>query len=331
MADRFELSYIYARVCGAMNRSWAGSRSAELVRQTRLSDLWRILFDDASPSLPERSLLGATEERLVKRSLEEFHKLADELQRDEPFFLALRRKAEFARVKRILLAVKDAEPACPPSEDPSLPDGFLAGAYPRLEEMFAEGRYSWIDGESALELSAAENRLDRQYYEELWTAASLLPRPRRAGLPRMLGLEIELENVVWALRLARYYAMPAEMVKPLLVSIPDVDVTGAAMEALGFRMDKRQDWDGWKYEFLVDGPAEPWALDVRAVETGARRYLYKKARLALHMNPSSYAPLYCFFKLKELETAVVIGIAEGIHLGASAEELASFALAGGVQ
>ena len=331
MADRFELSYIYARVCGAMNRSWAGPRSAELVRQTRLSDLWRILFNDASPSLPERFLLGVVEERLVKRSLEDFRKLADELQRDEPFFLALRRKAEFARVKRVLLAVKDAEPSCPPSEDPSLPDGFLAAAYPGLEAMFAEGRYSWIDNESIENLPAAENRLDRQYYEELWAAASSLPRPRRSGLPAMLRLEIELENVVWALRLARYYAMPAEMVRPLLVSLPDVDVTGAAMAALGFRMDRRQDWDGWKYEFLVDGPAEPWNLDVRSVETGARRYLYKRARLALHMNPSSYAPLYCFFKLKELETAVVIGIAEGIHLGAPAEELASFALAGGIQ
>ena len=331
MADRFELSYIYARVCGAMNRSWAGPRSAELVRQTRLSDLWRILFNDASPSLPERSLLGVVEERLVKRSLEDFRKLADELQRDEPFFLALRRKAEFARVKRILLAVKDAEPSCPPSEDPSLPDGFLAGAYPRLGEMFAEGRYSWIDEESVEDLPAAENRLDRQYYEELWAAASSLPGPRRAGLPPMLRLEMELENVVWALRLARYYAMPAEMVRPLLVSLPDVDVTGAAMEALGFRADRRQDWTGWKYESLVDRPAEPWALDVRSVETRARRHLYGKARLALHMNPSSYAPLYCFFKLKELETAVVIGIAEGIHLGAPSDELASFAVAGGVQ
>lgn len=331
MADRFELSYIYARVCGAMNRSWAGPRSAELVRQTRLSDLWRILFDEASPSLPERSLLGAAEARLVRHSLEEFRKLADELQRDEPFFLALRRKTEFARVKRILLAVKDAEPACPPSEDPSFPDGFLAGAYPRLGEMFAEGRYSWIDEGSVENLPAAENRLDKQYYTELWTAAASLRRSRRAGLPRMLRLEIELENVVWALRLARYYAMPAETVRSLLVSLPDVDVTGAAMAALGFRMDRKQDWEGWKYAFLVEGADEPWALDVRSVETGARRYLYRQARLALHMNPASYAPLYCFFKLKELETAVVIGIAEGIHLGAPAEELASFALAGGVQ
>lgn len=331
MADRFELSYIYARVCGAMNRSWAGPRSSELVRQARLSDLWRLLFDDASPALPERSLLGVTEQRVVRRSLEEFRELADKLQRDEPFFLALRRKSEFARVKRILLAVKDAEPACPPSEDPALPESFLSPAYPKLDAMFAEGRFSWIDNETPDDLPAAENRLDRQYYEELWNAGKALPRSRRAGLPGMLELEIELENVVWALRLARYYAMPAEMVQPLLVSIPDFDATSAAMEALGFRMDRRQDWVGWKYEALIDGVGEPWNLDVRSVETQARRHLYRRARLALHLNPTSYAPLYCFFKLKELETAVVIGIAEGIHLGAPPGELASFALAGGIQ
>ena len=48
------------------------------------------------------------------------------------------------------------------------------------------------------------------------------------------------------------------------------------------------------------------------------------------MHPGSYAPLYCFFKLKELETAMVLGIVEGVHLGAPAEEMESFALAGGL-
>ena len=257
MADRSELSYIYARVCGALNRSWAGPRSAELARQTRLSDVWRLVFGDASPALPERALLGAIEERIVRHSLEEFRGLADRLQRDEPFFLALRRKSEYARVKRVLLAIRDAEPSCPPSEDPALPEGFLPSAYPDLRRMFSEGRYSWIDEEVARDLPAAENRLDRQYYRELRDSCEALSRSRRAGLDSVLTLEMELENVVWALRLSRYYSMPGEMIGPLLVSIDGLDLSSAALAATAFRMDRRQDWEGWKFEALVNGGGEP--------------------------------------------------------------------------
>jgi hypothetical protein len=329
MADRFELSYIYARVCGALSRSWAGPRSAELLRQGRPSDLWRSLFNDSPPLLPERSFVAELEARVVREAFEEFRLYADQLQQDEPFFLATRRKAEFARVKRVLLAVRDADSSCPPCDDPKLPEGFKPAAFPRLEAMFAGGSYSWITPAALDDLPAAENRLDRQYYAELWEALKTVPASRAAGLRRFLALEIELENVIWAIRLSRYYAMGPEAIKPLLVSVDGLDLSSMALAAAGFKIDRRQDWDGWKYAAYLKGGGEPWSIDVRALEAGLRKLLYRKARLTLHLNPASYAPLYCFFKLKEFETAVVLGIIEGVHLGAPAEEIAAFALAGG--
>lgn len=331
MADRFELSYIYARSCGSLKRSWGGPRSAELIKLGRLSDVWRALFKDASPALPENSLLEAIEQRVVKESLDDFTKLAASLRTDEDFFIALRRKVEFARVKRVLLAVRDAEAHCPQSDDPDLPEGFDSSAYPRLEAMFARSRYSWIGKATLDDLPAAENRLDRQFYTELWQSLSSVPARRRDGIKSLLALEIELENVVWALRLSRYYAMAPEIISGLLVRVPGFDVTSAALAGASRKLDRRSDWEGWKYEFLITKAGEPWSLDVPALEIEARRYLYRKLRHALHLNPFTYTPLYCFYKIKEYEVAVLLGVIEGIHLGAPPEEIAAFALAGGGQ
>lgn len=329
MADRFELSYIFARVCGAQSRSWTGTRALGLLNAGKLSELWRILFPDPPPALPEIALLGAIESRIVSESLGEFRKLADNLHKEEPFFLALRRKVEYARVKRILLALRDGEATCPPCDDPALPEGFDAAAFPDLAGMFGESRYSWLDADALLNLPSAENRLDRQYYEELWASLSSVPASRKAGLKKLLGLEIELENVVWALRLSTYYSMDSNGIRPLLVDLPGLDVTSAALDGVRRKFDKRSDWQGWKFERLLAKEGESWSLDVRSLETEARRFLYSRLRLALHMNPMSYAPLYCFYKMKEFEASVLLGVAEALHLGAKPEELESFVLAGG--
>ncbi|MBL8967521.1 MAG: V-type ATPase subunit, partial [Spirochaetaceae bacterium] len=184
-----------------------------------------------------------------------------------------------------------------------------------------------------------ENQLDRQYYAELWEALGRVPPRRRGCLRELLLLEVELENAVWALRLARYYGMGLEAISALLVALPGADAKAAALdgaaragarpEVSDRKADRRADWEGWKFERLLDAGTEPWQLDARAVEAAARHLLYRRCRLALHRFPFTYVPLYCYFKLKEFETAVALGLFEGIYLGAPAEEIAALAPAGG--
>lgn len=326
MADRFELAYIYAKVSGALAHSWIGTRALELFRLGRLPEIWRALFGDAPPALPEAALSAAAERRAVREALSSFRSLTDSLRRREPFFVALRRKSEFARIKRVLLALRDGETACPESDDPSLPPGFKAEAFPDVTAMFEGGSYAWISPESLKDLPAVENRLDRQFYGELWLAFMQLPSRRRKGLRELLLLEVELENLVWALRLSRYYSMNSETIKPLLIDLSGVDSLSFALDAASRNPEARSEWLGWKYESLLGPEREPWSLDVRIVEAGARRLLYRRLRHALHFYPFSYTPLYCFYKLLELETAVVLGVLEGVRLGAPAEELSWLAL-----
>ena len=330
MADRFELSYVYARVCGSLSRAFLGERAIELARAGRISELWRVVFKDAAPSLPEAAVVAAAERRAVAESLAGFRELTGRLRVREPFFDALRRKAEFARVKRVLLAVKEGarlQSELPPSDDQELAPGFAESAFPDISKMFAQGRYSWIKAETLDDLPGAENRLDRQFYTELWNELRRIPRGKVGALPRLLSEEAELENVVWALRLKRYYGMDKGQIEGRLIELEGADVASAALKALEFRFDQREDWRRWKWDSLVmeDERGGPFFLDLRSLELSARKRLFHSVKRSLHLHPFTYTPLYCFFKIKEYETAAIIGVIEGLHLGAPFEEMASFA------
>jgi hypothetical protein len=324
MEGRFDLSYLYARLCGYLRSSWLGPRSSDLLRAGKLPELWRLLFEDSVPALPEKQLVSALESRVLARSMESFVELASSLEGADDFVLALRRKREFARVKRILLALRDHEAECPPSEDPGLADDFDVTAWPRVGEMFPRGRFSWIDESALLDLPASENRLDRQYYGEVWSAMGALCAEKRAGVERLFLLEVELQNILWALRLSFYYGLRPEDIKPKLIALPGKDTTKRALASLGRSPQRRNDWQGWPYEGLLNGGTEAWRLDLPALEKKMKVLLCKRARLVLHLNSSSFAPLYAWFILKEAEAALILGVAEGLTMEVPPEELSSF-------
>jgi hypothetical protein len=330
MADRFELSYVYARICGSISGAYLGRKAVDLARSARVAEVWQTLFKEPAPPLPEAAVVAAAERREIAESLSGFRYFAAKLRMNEPFFDALRRKAEFARVKRILQAVRDGQAAAgtlPASDDPELAPSFDESAFPDIKLMFAAGRFSWIDETALDDLPATENKLDIQYYTELWEEARRLPASKAGAVVRLIRDEIELQNVAWALRLKRYYGMNRESIVPRLVALRSVDVVSAALQALDFRFDQREDWRGWAWEKLVPEKQVEgsFVLDLLGLETMARRHLYLGVRRALHFYPFTYTPLYCFFKIKESETAAVIGVIEGIHLGVPFEEMASFA------
>ncbi len=330
MADVFELSYVYARVCGAFARVVSGERAVRAASSGNLSELWRSVFGKAAPALPEAALLREAERAVIAESMEDFRLLVRVLRRDEPFFDALGRKAEYARVKRVIAAAASGAPVPPEATPGAAPGDLDDDRYPDLPAMFAGGRFAWIDADALKDAAGTENRLDRQYYEELWKAIDTVPLPRRGALRELVALEVELSNVVWAQRLARYYGFDTDAIGPLLVKLEGRDVVGEALRAVGFRRDAVADWTPWRwYRLLADqGAGSPgWSLDVRALETSARRHVYRHVRRALHLHPFTYTPLYCFFKIKEFEAATVLGLFEGVHLGAPKNEMAAYALA----
>jgi len=325
----FEDGYVFARICGSLSKAWLGDRAVALSRHNRVGEAWRLLFGGQPPALPETALLAEAERETKARALASFRALAGELA-ERPFFAALLRKPEFAYVKKIAVAVVERAPALPLPDDPGASPSFSPSGYPDLDKMFRRSRYEWILEQGLGDLAELKNRLDRQYYAELWESLHSLPAARRGSIPALLRLEAELENLVWSLRLRRYYAMNAAEIEPRLIALRGVDVRRAALDALGRRPDLRSEWNGWRWERLLPDKRTPitneWYLDVRDFESAARRYLFRKLFGALHVEPFAYTPLYAFFRIKEHETAAIHGILEGLHLEAPAAEIAAFAM-----
>jgi hypothetical protein len=326
MSGPFRLAYIYARASGSSARAWLGERAEPLTRIPRVAELWRTLYREAPPALPEGILIGAAERKALASSIDDFKRLAGDAIR-EPFFAALVDKPEFAYVKKLAVAIRDGKPL--PGREGSGGGTIDLDAYPDLAGLFGKSRYSWLAETGVGDILAVKVRLDKQFYRELWEALEAGRSRFYRGLRPLIRLEAELENLVWALRLKRYYAMSEAEIRPLLIELPGAEVARTAMGALRRRLEFRIDWSGWKWEGFVNPAAEAgedWVLDVRLLETAARAYLFRKLKVALHVQPFGYVPLYCYYRIKEYESATVLGIVEGIHLEVPHEEMLSYAL-----
>ncbi|MEI6873815.1 MAG: V-type ATPase subunit [Spirochaetota bacterium] len=328
MPTSFQPEYIHARVCGAVARSRLGSKAASLVRLGRVAEVWKTLFDEAAPALPERLLVAAAERKLEVEAIRDFMSLAGPVSKHDDFFRALLRKVEFGYAKKLLVAFGEGATVLPDGASFPVRSSLRSSFFPDRGRVFSHRRFAWLAEGEHRDLTMAKNRLDRQYYTELWKVAADLPSSLKGSLPRVLRKEAELENIVWALRLRRYYGMRPDEIQPLLVDFRGVDAGRSAMEALGKRPDTKADWTGWEWEGLINesGRAgEEWHLDVRHVEIQAKKRIFADLIRAMHMELESYVPLYAYFRIKEYETAAIFGVLEGIHLEAPVDEIADFA------
>ena len=330
MADIFELAYVYSRICGSVRNAVIGDRAIKLARLKKLQELWTAIFKVPPPAVPESILVKAAEKEAIKKSVFAFRKLINSFDKHEPFFEAMLRKTAFSRVKFLLSCIRNNIIKTPEIYDSEIESEINYSAYPDPVNMFKEGRFSWIDKEASNNLFVVENKLDLQYFTELWESLQTVPKKKLGLLPDLISMEFELENLIWAIRLKKYYNMNEKDIRSLLINIKNKDVISSALTAISFRLDYRTDWNGWKWEKLIpesNVDLSIWTLDVRGMEAAARRYLHTKIKTALHLSPFSYTPLYCFFKIKEYETAMILGLFEGVYLGAPFEEIAAFTFA----
>jgi len=330
MPDGFDGAYAYARVCGSLARAYLGDRAAGLARSARVGEAWKSIFGESPPSLSEAELATLAEAGIRQRAGRSFERIAGKLARDEAFFASLLRKAEFGYVKRLLSAIVEAAPEPPQLDEGGLPLPFELKSYPDIEKLFRKTRYSWLADAGLNDLPGIKNRLDRQYYAELWDALHGLKPALAGSIPSLLRIEAELENLVWGLRLKRYYSMGAEEIEPLLIELKGVDVKKNTLAALALRADARAEWLGWKWEALLpDSRREGnWFLDLRGFALAADRYLFHRLYSGLHFEGESYVPLYAYHRIREFETRALQGIIEGIRLEAPASELGAIAAEG---
>ncbi|MDR1971674.1 MAG: V-type ATPase subunit [Treponema sp.] len=205
----------------------------------------------------------------------------------------------------------------------------------------------------------AQTELDKQFYASLWRALKKLPKKDRTVSERILGEEISLRNCIWALRLRTYYGMTVDEVSERLMDIypfragkpkvpgkapgygkgsghgkvrrtagrrapaADDSLAADARISLGFALDSRPAWTGWRREQFLNPelPGRPWTADPRYFQNSVGEYLYKLALHSFRRRPFSIDTAFCFIRLKQYEEDLLTSVAEGLGLGMSSQDV----------
>ncbi len=168
-----------------------------------------------------------------------------------------------------------------------------------------------------------ENRLDRHYYDRFLELAQGLPAADRAPVLRLARTEIALSNVVWALRLRFFFKLEADTALSFMIPGTSAAVKAAVSAVFDLAADAQEEWRRWRYGWLLSdqlGDSFSAPDPVRA-EQAASRFLYRRARQALHQNPFTLGPLVAFFRLKEHEASLLNVAAEAVHLSLPEHEV----------
>lgn len=320
MAETLDIAYLYARVCGAFSNMRLGDKAGELMQNSGgIVGLWRLLFDEEAPSIVEARLVFETERRIIKRAIDNFVRLTKPFSDSSEFIRALISKYEISTIKSMLFRLRSGEPKPEATTYFSNIIGQALARWPRITDMFSDTPYSWLDSHWLDKIAMAENELDKQYYLELWKAALGLPRQKVGAIPELIRWEVIYQNIVWAIRMSRYYGLSKEDIADTLVYLPQEDTTSLALETFSYDLERIGSFDSWRLKKLLSNQTG-MVLDVPALEIRVLEDLFFMVRRSLHLYPFSYTPIYCYFKLLDYETSLLLAVLESTRLSVTPEE-----------
>ncbi|MDR1899318.1 MAG: V-type ATPase subunit [Treponema sp.] len=322
-----ERSYVFAKACGIIGKSFVGKRIPRLLGMGRLSELDRLVFPASGRDLPERELLLDLENRIVGRSVEQILAIVGSFRKPPELLVRLLRSYEYSDLKSCLALIAGGP------DDPRLRSRkpFFTDIgpfrtvrfefFPELPAMLEGTEFEFLLKKDLASPGLFQAELDQLYYTKLWEALKALPKKDRLSSERILSEEISLRNTVWALRLRIYYGMESARIKDHLM----LSLAADALAALDLPLDNRDAWKGWGRESFLNAahPGESWRLDPRYFQNAASEYLYRLALHSFRRKPLSMDTSFCFIKLKQFEEDVLTSVAEGLGLGMSGRDVFS--------
>jgi len=325
VASTGERAFAWAKACGIIGKSFLGKNIQRLYPITRLSELDRALFPTNPLDLPERELSVALERRIAERASAHVLSIMDAFTKPSAALTTLVRSWENADLKTCLAAISAGQKSRPPITGIGQYRTIDFEAFPDIAGMTAGTAYAWLAGAHGQKsLVDLETELDLRYYQTLWSELARLPKSDRQGFQALIIEEITLKNIVWAFRLRSYYKLDALELDSRLVDLESkgISLAKAARDTNGFAMDKREDWKGWKYSYLLnpEKSGEYWRLDPRYAQNSAARRLYHHAKSIFRRNPFSSDTIACFIKLMQFEEDILTSVAEGLALGIPARD-----------
>ena len=335
-------SFILAKVYGMLARTWVGENYREILRMKKVQDIYDRLYPGERSERPEHQVTAELESRIVQTGIEAMTYVLDSLAEPPEILVHILRRFEYQGVKSLLrsLALATAAPA-----DAARPQGHAGAAETAgAPQAWDLGRYGSIDLAGSRDLAATletsqyawalpllkttpvvriENMLDQDYYKRLVALTRALRPKDRAGVSRLVHMEIALADALWALRLRFAFGLEKEKARELLIpGLADAE-RRAVDQAFDIPADSIEGWRKWRFAWLVeDQLSESFKAPdpVRAEQKAARR-LYARAHQLFHQDPFTLTPLVAFFKLKEYEVGFLKTAVEALRLSVSEQDV----------
>ncbi len=327
MISSAQRAYGYAKACGIVGKSFVGPRVAKLANYSQLAEFDRLLFPEPHLELPARELLFDLENRISRKIAAQIVQLLSQITVTSRVFQLLVRSYECSDLKMYLqaFAVGDKKPPEPIPIGPFSTVNF--SRYPDIHAMLKGTDYEWIVDEQDItpdKMLDIQIKIDTWYYTALWDTVVHQRSRDRLYLQSLIAEEIELKNLLWALRLKIYYELEQQDIEKCLISIPykNNNLADTAYMALSLPVDQFAAWQSFKYSSLINPEGEEnWQIDPRYIQQAAALELYRKARLYFRRDPFSLTTYACFIKLKQFEENLLISMAEGLALGFSGKDI----------
>ncbi|HTP57425.1 MAG TPA: V-type ATPase subunit, partial [Spirochaetia bacterium] len=247
MSRTSRYAFILAKMYGIMARSFVGKNFRDLLRMKKLTELYDLLFPGERAEAPAQTLAVALEARIVQGGIDSMKYVLESLKEPAEILVHVLRKLEYQGLKSAVRALVNGQ-----GEPGRVWD---LGPYASIhledardyEKEIRSSRYAWVLPLLKNQpLAQVENLLDRDYYSHLLQLARALPAGDRTGVLRLVGLEITLENVIWALRLRFFYSMEAGAARALLIPGLGQTQRAAVMAVFEITPDSVEEWRKWK-------------------------------------------------------------------------------------
>jgi len=327
------VEYIYAKTSGMLAKAFVGSRANRLFQSKDLADLWRIVFAEPVPAVPENLLAQAIEKEAENRFLKEYISLIDSFEKPEPVALQLLRSFDYSNIKKLNFALRTGEKNLPELMDIGRFTQIKYKAWPVIAKMTENGCFSWVtDVVDAKDVRDFEYKVDAQYVEELWSAVKRTKGEAKTAIEELIKEQLILNNIVWAIRLKMYYNMEPDDIIPYLAAsgaqaVKKDILIEPVLKIIYKPLDIYSEWASWVYADLMN-PADDitsWTIDPRYLQHAANMKIHKMALRMFHKYPCSSAILVPWFMIRQLELEYICTAAEGLRLGVDADTTKEFA------
>ncbi len=328
MMRTFRYAFVLAKIYGILRHSFVGENYRDILRLRSLNDLYDRLYPRARGEAPEGQLTVELERRVLAEGIRTMVAVLDLLVEPHPILVHLLRRFEYLTVKSALRTIVHGLASEPVDWDLGRWDSFQRSEGESWEDAIQGSPYAWVlplaKNESLL---AAENALDKEYYERLLHLARELPARDRIGVQKLVLLEATLTNVAWAMRLRFFFGMDAEHAASFMIPGLADATRRAVAQIFDIPADSVEGWRAWRYGWVLeDQLSESFqAPDPVRIEEQVMRRLYTRARQLFHQDPFTLTPIVAFFRLKEYEANMLATAVEALRLGVGADEVLGLA------